>query len=118
MALDLGDIPPEVIRYVPSSLWFRFRRAVEHTPTIFLILEQEPHARTCASLVLRMETEAAHWLKATRDHQDFRDPYACLFAGSWLRAEVVRSRVQPARRTCFDSGSTAVALKSKYRQTG
>ena len=61
VALDLGDIPPEVVRYVPLNVWFRFRRAVEHTPTIFLVLEQEPHAKTCASLVLRMETEAAHW---------------------------------------------------------
>jgi hypothetical protein len=93
VALDLGDIPPEVVRYVPLHVWFRFRRAVEHTPTIFLVLEQEPHAKTCASLVLRMETEAARWLKATQNQQEFfRDPYACLFAGSWLRTKVVRSR--------------------------
>jgi recombination protein RecA len=117
VALDLGDIPPETVRYVPLNVWFRFRRAVEHTPTIFLILEQEPHARTCASLVLQMEMEAAHWLKATKEHQDFvRHPYARLFAGSWLRAEVVRSRMQPVSRRGF--GSTAVALKSKSTPTG
>ena len=65
VALDLGDIPPEVVRRVPLNVWFRFRRAVEHTPVILLVLEQEPQAKTCASLVLRMETEEAHWVKAT-----------------------------------------------------
>jgi hypothetical protein len=110
--LDLGDVPPELVRYVPLSVWFRFRRAVEHTPTIFLVLEQEPHAKTCASLVLRMEAEAAHWL--TGSHQDFaRHPYACLFAGSRLRAEVVRSRAQPGSPAWPKQGAAAVTLESK-----
>jgi hypothetical protein len=116
VALDLGDIPPEIVRYVPLNVWFRFRRAVEHTPTIFLVLEQEPHAKTCASLVLRMETEGAQWLKTTQDHQDlFRNPYACLFAGSCLRAKVVRSRARSISRAGFSQGSTTASLKSKYR---
>jgi hypothetical protein len=114
VALDLGDIPPELVRYVPPSVWFRFRRAVEHTPTIFLVLEQEPHAKTCASLVLRMETEAAHWLQGTRCRQDFaRHPYACLFAGALLRAEVVRSRVPPDSQAWSHQGSAAITLESK-----
>ena len=54
IALDLSDIPPETVRYVPLNVWFRFRRAVEDTPTIFMVLEQESNAKTCASLVLRM----------------------------------------------------------------
>jgi hypothetical protein len=118
VALDLGDIPPEVVRYVPLNVWFRFRRAVEHTPTIFLVIEQEPHAKTCASLVLRMETEAAHWLKTTPDGQEvIRHPHACLFAGSLLRAEVLRNRVQPVGGACFDRGSPSVTLESQYHPT-
>ncbi|MGO8793120.1 MAG: hypothetical protein ACLQVL_37895 [Terriglobia bacterium] len=119
VALDLSDIPPEVVRYVPPNVWFRFRRAVEHTPTIFLVLEQEPHAKTCASLVLRMETEAAHWVKAPQNNQDFvRHPYACLFSGSLLRAEVVRSRGQPESPVWSNRASPAVTLESKYGATG
>jgi hypothetical protein len=114
VALDLSDIPPAVVRYVPLHVWFRFRRAVEHTPTIFLVIEQEPHAKTCASLVVRMETETAHWLKTSPDGF-IRHPHACLFAGSLLRAEVLRNRVQPVSRACFDRGSPAVTLESKYR---
>jgi hypothetical protein len=113
VVLDLGDVPPEIVRYVPLNVWFRFRRAVEHTPTILLVLEQEPHAKTCASLVLRMETEAARWSQATPDHQNVCDPHARLFAGSLLRAELIRSRVQSVGRTRFDHASTAVTLQSQ-----
>jgi len=41
--------------------WFRLRRAVEHTPTVLLVLEQQPHAKTCASLLLQMRREKAAW---------------------------------------------------------
>ena len=58
VVLDLGDIPVESARRVPLTSWFRFRRAVEPTATVLLLLEQEPCARTCASLVLRLQPEA------------------------------------------------------------
>src|ERR1700681_3595557 len=61
IALDLGDIPPETVRYVPLNAWFRFRRAVEDTPTILMLIEQEANAKTCASLVLWLEAEPARW---------------------------------------------------------
>jgi recombination protein RecA len=63
VALDLGDIPPESARRVPLASWFRFRRAVEPTATVLLLVEQEPCAKTCASLVVRLECEAV----CTRD---------------------------------------------------
>jgi len=58
VALDLGDIPAESARRVPLTSWFRFRRAVEPTATVLLLIEQEPCAKSCASLVLRMQAEA------------------------------------------------------------
>ncbi len=58
VVLDLGDIPVESARRVPLTSWFRFRRAVEPTATVLLLIEQEPCAKTCASLVLRMQAEA------------------------------------------------------------
>ena len=61
VAVDLSDVPVKTVRQVPLNAWFRFRRAVEDTPTILLLLEQEPHAKTCASLVLRLQAKAAKW---------------------------------------------------------
>jgi recombination protein RecA len=105
VALDLSDIPSETVRYVPLNVWFRFRRAVENTPTIFVVLEQEPHAKTCASLVLRMEAEGGNWLKAMgKDGEFLREPQAWLFEGAILRAEMGRSRVQTGEGKLFCSG--------------
>lgn len=61
VAMDLGDVPPASARRIPLTSWFRFRRTVENTSTVLVVLEQEPCARTCASLVLRLEAEAWHW---------------------------------------------------------
>jgi recombination protein RecA len=99
VALDLADIPRETVRYVPLNVWFRFRRAVEDTPTIFVVNEQEPHANTCASLVLQMEAEAGLWSNAShRCAADFRlGPHTFLFEGSLIRAKKARSRVQAAK---------------------
>jgi len=58
VVLDLGDIPADSARRVPLTSWFRFRRAIEPTATVLLLVEQEACAKTCASLVLRLQSEA------------------------------------------------------------
>ena len=62
VAVDLSDVSPRLVRRVPLNVWFRWRRAVENTQTILVVLGQESNAKTCASLVLRMESESAQWL--------------------------------------------------------
>jgi hypothetical protein len=58
VVLDMGDIPAESVRRIPLTSWYRFRRAVEPTATVLLLIEQEPSAKTCASLVLQLQPEA------------------------------------------------------------
>jgi recombination protein RecA len=65
VAVDLSDVPTKTVRQVPLNAWFRFRRAVEDTPTILLLLEQESNAKTCASLVLRLEAAEASWAESS-----------------------------------------------------
>jgi recombination protein RecA len=101
VAVDLSDIAPKIVRYVPLNAWFRFRRAVEDTPTILLVVEQEANAKTCASLVLRLKAEPAEWKEVmARRARVLRDfvtyPFARLLKGFEIGAEVVRSRVQCA----------------------
>ena len=97
IAVDLTDIPTTTVRHVPLNAWFRFRRAVEDTPTILMLLEQEPNAKTCASLVLRMAVERVRWTEAVVDSSGERGALspACLLGGVRVRAEVVRSSVLP-----------------------
>jgi len=54
IALDLGDVPVQSARRIPLASWFRFRRAVEHTPTALLVLEQQPIAGSCSSVLVRV----------------------------------------------------------------
>jgi recombination protein RecA len=94
IALDLSDTPPKVVRYVPLQVWFRFRRAIEHTPTIFMVLEQESNAKTCASLVLRLQIDETHWSQTSEKYEDFFLPHSsgCLLDGWKSHAEMIRSR--------------------------
>jgi hypothetical protein len=54
IVLDLSDIPATSARRIPLASWFRFRRAVENTPTVLLILEQQPIAGSCSSVLLKV----------------------------------------------------------------
>jgi recombination protein RecA len=54
IVLDLGDLPPQSARHIPLTTWFRFRRAIEYTPTILLAIEQHPIAGSCSSLLLKL----------------------------------------------------------------
>jgi recA bacterial DNA recombination protein len=54
IVLDLADIPVRSARRIPLASWFRFRRAIEHTPTVLLILEQQPIAGSCASVLVKV----------------------------------------------------------------
>jgi RecA/RadA recombinase len=55
IVLDLGDLPPQAARRIPLTTWFRYRRAIEHTPTILLAIEQQAIAGSCSSLLLKLE---------------------------------------------------------------
>jgi hypothetical protein len=61
VALDLADVAPQIVRRIPLTSWFRLRRAVENTPTVLVILEQEPYVKTCASLILEMKRDGVAW---------------------------------------------------------
>jgi recombination protein RecA len=106
IALDLSDVSREVVRHVPLDAWFRFRRAVEDTQTILVVLEQESNAKTCASLVLRLEGEPGRWAKNSREAISYHG-LSRLLSGFDVRAEVLRSRVQPVVRTAFRDGLAA-----------
>jgi hypothetical protein len=97
VALDLADASARVVRQIPLNVWFRLRRAVESTPTILLVLSQESNAKTCASLVLRLQKEAVAWSLHSRNNAGriLHTP-SCLLDGWISEAEIVRSRIQRA----------------------
>jgi recombination protein RecA len=106
VAVDLSDVPTKTVRQVPLNAWFRFRRAVEDTPTILLLLEQEPNAKTCASLVVRLEAGDAQWAAASERSNCY--PCAKLLRGFSVRSDLVRSRVQMPVQQVIDIRGTAI----------
>lgn len=52
--LDLCEASPRVLNRIPLSYWYRFRRAIEQTPTIFLLCADTSQARSAS---MRMETK-------------------------------------------------------------
>jgi len=61
VAMDLGDTPLATARRISLTSWFRLRRAVENTPTVFLALARQSNAKTCATLTLECARERAEW---------------------------------------------------------
>ena len=59
--LDLADVPISAARRIALTTWFRFRRAVENRSTALIVVEQHPHAKSCASLVMDFSAQQASW---------------------------------------------------------
>ncbi len=62
--LDLARIGPRAANRIPLSYWYRFRRAIEHTPTILALVEREAMAKSCALLMLDLERTTGQWTGA------------------------------------------------------
>jgi hypothetical protein len=95
VAVDLSRAPARLVRLIPLSFWFRLRRTVENTSTILLLLSRESTAKTCASLVLRMERAAVRWSLQDRPYpsRDFHTP-ASLLDGWTTAVEMIRSKAR------------------------
>src|SRR5262249_34706033 len=89
VVFDLGGISWVDARRINLSMWFRFRRAVENTPTILLLLGEESCAKSCASLVLRCQRKGNKGSRATETIHTG----AWTFEGFEFQGEVTRPRV-------------------------
>jgi hypothetical protein len=76
IAVDLGNISERIVRRVPLTSWFRFSRVIEKQPAALVFIEQEPHATSCAGLVLKVTASAGFQGK--------------LFTGLDLKIDIVR----------------------------
>ena len=102
VVLDLGNISWVDARRIPMSTWFRFQRIVENTPTILLLLGEEPCAKGCASLALRCCRKREKWGLAASS----KVTNVSTFQGFEVEGELVRSRtLEPAGSARWDAHS-------------
>jgi hypothetical protein len=59
--LDLCGASSADLNRIPLSYWFRFRRAIEDTPTILLICGEHPQARSCSRHSFEIRPKKFHW---------------------------------------------------------
>ncbi len=110
LAIDLAGVPPAVARRVPLTSWFRFRRAVEHTPTALLVLAEEAFTKSAAGLVLKMSSVPSP--RSGQAKNSRRSPakplpsHARLLLATEISVEVARAVVErkpPARAASFQT---------------
>ncbi|HTR35933.1 MAG TPA: hypothetical protein VMH80_08540 [Bryobacteraceae bacterium] len=64
VVLDLCQVSPRVANRIPISYWYRFRLAIENTPTILALAGKQSQAKSCAALMLELERKKTHWTGA------------------------------------------------------
>jgi hypothetical protein len=103
VALDFADVPFPVARRIPLTTWFRFRRTVEHTPTVLLIVAQAPCTQTCASLLVRLQVSAVNLRSSGNQFSNLNSQFSAqtnfpahtqLLQGLQVQGEIQRSRLE------------------------
>src|SRR5712691_153042 len=64
--LDMADVAAQYARRIVSSWWYRFRHAIEHTPTALVVISQTSCVRSCASLSLELKNNSLAWSCTTK----------------------------------------------------
>jgi len=64
IVLSLADMPAKTLRRIVSTWWFRFRRAIENTPTVLAVVTPVACVRSCAAMALELKNEGAVWPRA------------------------------------------------------
>src|ERR1051326_4935303 len=59
VALDLVEVAPAALNRIPPTAWFRFRRAVESTPTVLAVVADCPLAKSCSAMTLKLPPRRA-----------------------------------------------------------
>jgi len=94
VALDMGELPPQKARRIPLTTWFRFRRAVEHTPTVLLAIERQSIAGSCSSLLIKLKSMKLPSENLARCANPEFPSHAQLMMKLEITAELVRSRME------------------------
>ncbi|MBV9479796.1 MAG: hypothetical protein JO249_03455 [Acidobacteria bacterium] len=125
IAIDLGDQHQSTSRRTPLASWFRFRRAVENTPTVLLVISQAPCARSCASLVLRLACQSSPVDSSSRTQRSILafqlsrlagDPGQQITVHNFLQKRIFVDRATPAHARLFEGISIRLQAERWQRE--
>jgi len=72
VVLDLCDVPLRDLNSIPLSYWYRFRLAVENTPTSLIVTGDQPLVKSCARVQLEVKRERLRWRGPVFEGIDFK----------------------------------------------
>jgi len=109
IVLDLADIRPQLAQKIPLSYWYRFRRAAEATSASFVVIEQQPFAKSCASQVITLQMRDSEWAPTRCQPQSPK-----LLTGSQFAAHVARSRITLSQRKALGHAITEFRVATSW----
>ncbi|HEV2717456.1 MAG TPA: hypothetical protein VGU64_19470 [Terriglobales bacterium] len=116
VVIDLGDVPFRVARRIPLTSWFRFQRAVEHTPTVLLAITQAPCAQGCAALSIKLRSSAVDRQSSGKlsaiGSQTPVSSHTHLFEGLKVEGEILRSRLERKPQQSVRAGFTTKTVRA------
>jgi hypothetical protein len=71
VVLDLCEVPVRDLNRIPLSYWYRFRLAVENTPTRLIVTGDQPLVKSCARVQLEVKRERLLWRGPVFEGIDF-----------------------------------------------
>ena len=113
VTIDLGDVPIQTARRIPSTTWFRFQRAVEYTTTVVFVVAQAPCAQTCATLLVRLQASKKLPVFGPQhsEQKKLSPTHTQLLEGIRVEGELLRSRIERK-----PSGSITAAFLTKTQR--
>ena len=109
IVLDLADLELHLARRIPLASWYRFQRAVESTSAAFVVMEKQPFAKSCASLVITLETKHSDWAPTLNQPSNPK-----LLTGISFSAGVSRSRVDVSQRKPAGNSTTEFNVATSW----
>jgi recombination protein RecA len=59
VALDLAETAESGLNRIPTTTWFRWRRSVETTPTVLVVVASRALTKSCSALLVEMKRKRA-----------------------------------------------------------
>jgi len=109
IVLDLADLETYLAQKIPLATWYRFQRAVESTSSAFVVMEKQPFAKSCASLVITLETRYSQWKPTLDEPQNPK-----LLTGIGFAAGISRSRVDVSQRKPSGNSTTEFYVATSW----
>jgi hypothetical protein len=110
LVLDLANIPMKEARQIPLAAWFKFRRAVEATRTLFLVLAQQPNAGSSSAGTLDVSQAGVEVDESARSSTAEHIDGDCLIRTLRSRAEVMRAQMRKPVGSVRTQGEFSASL--------